>query len=63
MAHDNDSHGNKEAKPPQEDAAGARRWWRLPFDPTTNFSLLGFFLGGFHWESNTRKRVDLTLNE
>ncbi len=63
MAHDdNDSHGSKEQAKPQEDA-GSRHWWRLPFDPTTNFSLLGFLLGGFHWESNPRKRVDLTLNE
>ncbi len=40
-----------------------RKWWRLPFDDTTNFSLLGYILGGLHWEGNEEKKVDLTLNE
>lgn len=40
-----------------------RKWWRLPFDTTTNFSLLGYILGGLHWEGNEEKKVDLTLNE
>lgn len=38
----------------------SRRWWKLPFDPTTNFSLFGYFLGGFRWD-DPRKRADFTL--
>ncbi|MDP2683237.1 MAG: hypothetical protein Q8P28_10660 [Deltaproteobacteria bacterium] len=61
MAHDN-SHNHNQQQKPQEDI-GVNIWWKLPFDPTTNFSLLGYILGGFHWESNLIKRVDLTLNK
>ena len=61
MAHDN-SHNHNQQQKPQEDI-GVKSWWKLPFDPTTNFSLLGYILGGFHWEANLIKRVDLTLNK
>lgn len=37
-------------------------WWTLPFDATTNFSLLGYLLGGLGWEYNPKKKVDMTLN-
>ncbi|MFQ5441470.1 MAG: hypothetical protein ACE5EB_01965 [Thermodesulfobacteriota bacterium] len=37
-----------------------RRWWKLPFDATTNFSLFGYFLGGFRW-NDPKKRTDFTL--
>lgn len=40
--------------------ASELRWWDLPFDTTTNFSLLGFVFGG--WEGNPKKKVDLTLD-
>ncbi|MDP2690111.1 MAG: hypothetical protein Q8P48_08375 [Deltaproteobacteria bacterium] len=48
------------AGPQTEENEQSHRWWRLPFDPTTNFSLFGYLLGGFRWE-DTRKRTDLTL--
>ncbi len=47
----------------QENSEINRKWWRLPFDATTNFSILGYILGGLHWEGNEEKKVDLTLNE
>ncbi len=42
----------------------ARRpsWWKLPFDPTTNFSLFGLFLGAFGWVT-PKKRTDMTLKD
>lgn len=58
-AHADDAH----AEPAEPPDTGNRQWWRLPFDATTNFSLLGFFLGGARWESNERKRVDFKLDE
>ncbi|MBI5888179.1 MAG: hypothetical protein HZB82_05645 [Deltaproteobacteria bacterium] len=36
-----------------------RRWWSMPFDATTNFSLLGYFLGWIMDRNN--KRVDMQL--
>ncbi len=57
MAHDNSS------STPQKSEEAKRFWWNLPFDATTNFSLLGFILGGLHWEGNEEKKVNFTLNE
>lgn len=44
---------------------GAGGAWNLPFDPTTNFSLLGFFfdLFGLFGSSGDRKRIDLDLKD
>lgn len=42
---------------PSEEAR--KRWWSMPFDATTNFSLLGYFLGRIMDRNN--KRVDLRL--
>ena len=42
---------------PSEEAR--RRWWSMPFDATTNFSLLGFFLGWIMDRND--KNVDLRL--
>jgi len=39
-----------------------RRWWKLPFDATTNFSLFGFLLGGFRCESPAN-RTDMSLDD
>ncbi|MBI5453643.1 MAG: hypothetical protein HY956_03345 [Deltaproteobacteria bacterium] len=61
-AHDVHAH-DEPAQPVAPPDTGNRNWWRLPFDATTNFSLLGFFLGGSRWESNERKRVDFKLDE
>lgn len=38
------------------------QWWKLPFDPTTNFSLFGLFLGAFGWVT-PKKRTDMTLKD
>jgi len=37
-------------------------WWKLPFDPTTNFSLFGLFLIAFGWALPT-KRTDMNLKD
>lgn len=37
-------------------------WWKFPFDQTTNFSLLGYFLGRIFDRERQDKRVDMTLN-
>ena len=42
---------------PSEEARG--RWWSMPFDATTNFSLLGFFLGWIM--DRNEKNVDMRL--
>jgi hypothetical protein len=38
-------------------------WTGLPFDTTTNFSLLGLYLGRLKGKDNTRKKIDLVLDE
>ncbi len=43
---------------PSEEAG--KRWWSLPFDTVTNFSLLGLFLGWIMDRND--KRVDMRLN-
>jgi hypothetical protein len=35
----------------------------IPFDATTRFSLLGYFLDGLLGEENLRSKVDISLNE
>jgi len=49
--------------PPEGETLVREEWWRLPFDETTNFSLLGFFIGGSHWTWNREKTADMTLDE
>jgi len=39
------------------------KWWLLPFDATTNFSLLGWFLDKFKKGPDSKENVDLTLEE
>jgi hypothetical protein len=39
------------------------KWRRLPFDATTNFSLLGWILDKFKKRPDTKESVDLTLEE
>jgi hypothetical protein len=36
------------------------QWWKLPFDPTTNFSLFGCIIGGFRCDY-PRNRAEFTL--
>lgn len=38
-------------------------WWKLPFDPTTSFSLLGYLMSVLQGSGNSEKKIDLTLNE
>ena len=51
-----DVEGNEEPEQGME-------WWRLPFDTTANFSLLGYLMGGSYWDGNRDKTVTLTLDE
>ncbi len=43
--------------------ASGSKWWRLPFDATTNFSLLGWLLDKFKKRPDSKENVDLTLEE
>lgn len=59
-AHGKDTRGAQStvsAYSPSEEAR--RRWWSMPFDAMTNFSLLGFFLGWIMDRND--KNVDLRL--
>ncbi len=42
--------------------APRQAWWNLPFDPTTNFSLLGCILGGFRCDY-PRNKAEFTLED
>lgn len=53
----NDTHDNASAAAP----AVLDRWWHLPFDTSTNFSLLGFFIEDYLDEPASGKKVDLDL--
>ncbi len=50
------------AGPQTKENEQSRRWWKLPFDETTNFTLFGYLLGGFRWE-DPKKRTDFTLED
>ena len=39
------------------------KWWRMPFDGTTNFSLLGWLLDKLKKRPDSKENVDLTLEE
>ena len=41
----------------------AQKWWQMPFDGKTNFSLLGWLLDKFNKKSESKENVDLTLEE
>jgi len=43
--------------------ASGSKWWLLPFDATTNFSLLGWFLDKFKKRPGSKENVDLTLED
>jgi hypothetical protein len=39
------------------------RWWEPDFDSTTNFSLLGWFWGRLEYRLDSRKKVNLILDD
>ena len=39
------------------------KWWQLPFDSTTNFSLFGWLLDKLKGRRNEKNNEDLTLEE
>lgn len=39
------------------------KWWKLPFDSTTNFSLLGWLLDKLIGRKKEKDSVDLTLED
>ncbi len=43
--------------------ASGTNWWRLPFDATTNFSLLGWCLDKLKRRPDVKENVDLTLGD
>lgn len=65
----NDKITQKEEKPmagneTHDNAASSSadvRWWHLPFDTSTNFSLLGFVLEEYLDEPDSGKKVDMDL--
>jgi len=46
-----------------DEQPGKKKWWELPFDTTSNFSLLGFLFGGSYWEGNGEKSIGMNLDE
>jgi hypothetical protein len=50
----------KNVKSEKVEASGSK-WWRLPFDATTNFSLLGWLLDKLKKRPDSKENVDLTL--
>jgi hypothetical protein len=40
-----------------------RKWWKLPFDSTTNFSILGWLLDKLKGRQNVKRNVDLSLED
>ena len=41
----------------------SEKWWQLPFDSTTNFSVFGWLLDKFKGRRNEKNKVDLTFEE
>ena len=39
------------------------KWWQLPFDSKTNFSLFGWLLDKLKGRQNEKNSVDLTLED
>jgi len=57
---ENEAHDNADSSAAIA-AASNVRWWQLPFDTSTNFSLLGFFVEEYFEEPDSGKKVDLDL--
>ncbi|MHC4457945.1 MAG: hypothetical protein ACYS0I_12845 [Planctomycetota bacterium] len=55
----------EEKKDDRSEKIGApdSKWRRLPFDATTNFSLLGWFLDKLKKRPDSKENVDLTLED
>ena len=43
--------------------AVGQKWWQMPFDGKTNFSILGWLLDKFRKGPDSKEKVDLTLEE
>jgi hypothetical protein len=50
-------------KNPINGEIGRPKWWKLPFDSTTNFSILGWLLDKLKGRQNVKKNVDLSLED
>jgi hypothetical protein len=53
----------KTEKNPESSGGAQPKWWELPFDSTTNFSLFGWLLDKFKGRRNEKDNVDLTLED
>ena len=55
---------NEKTEKNQESGNGTTpKWWRLPFDSTTNFSLFGWLLDKLKGRQNENNNVDFTLEK
>jgi hypothetical protein len=50
-------------KNPSSDGTAVPEWWKLPFDSTTNFSILGWLLDKFRGRRSEEKTVDMNLED
>jgi hypothetical protein len=48
-------------KNPESGSGTSPKWWQLPFDSTTNFSLFGWLMDKLKGHRADKDRVDLTL--
>lgn len=48
---------------PKLSAEIIQKWWKLPFDTTSNFSILGLFFDKLFDRGSSGKRVDLSLDD
>ena len=53
----------KKEKNPESGSDTPSKWWQLPFDSTTNFSLFGWLLDKLKGHPNEKDNVDLTLED
>ncbi|MBI5971182.1 MAG: hypothetical protein HY884_08530 [Deltaproteobacteria bacterium] len=58
---ENDTRDNPVASTAASVGAPNARWWHLPFDASTNFSLLGFFIEDYLGEPDLGKKIDMDL--
>ncbi len=58
---ENDTHDNPAAPASTSAPAANARWWHLPFDTSTNFSLLGFIIEEYLEEPASGKKVDMDM--
>ena len=55
---------NEKTEENSENGSGTPpKWWQLPFDTTTNFSLIGWLLDKLKGRQNEENNVDLRLEE